>query len=123
MAGLCKSSGFFLILLSLSGCGPRLTDKELLDYASSSYDKGLYDQPPKILGDLRGVDVVVEYKCSDICPNYAVRVIRFELPADKTCDQVGGRYTYFDLPPFSQQPHGGYCVPNVLMDNWDKYVK
>ena len=120
---LCRASALGLILISLTGCGPRLTDEELLHYASSSYDKDLFDQPPKVLGRLRGVDVVVEYKCSDICPNYAVRVIRFELPAGKTCAQVGGRYTHFELPPFSHQPDGGYCVPEVLMDNWDKYVK
>ena len=123
MSNLSRASGFSLILLSLVGCAPRLTDKVLLDYASSDYDKGLYDQPPKVLGRLRGVDVVVEYKCSDICPNYAVRIIRFDLPPGKTCDEAGGRFTYFELPPFSHQPDGGYCVPAVLMDNWARYVK
>lgn len=123
MTNLCKPAGLGLLLISLGGCGARLTDKDVLDYASSGYDKNLYDQPPKILGRLRGMDVVVEYKCSDICPNYAVRVIRFELPDGKTCDEAGGRYTHFELPPFSVQPDGGYCVPSVLLDNWEQYIK
>jgi hypothetical protein len=123
MTNLCKLAGLSLMLISLSGCGPRLTDRDVLNYASSSYDKNLYRQPPKVLGRLRGVDVVVEYKCSDICPNYAVRVIRFELPQGKTCDEAGGRYKKFELPPFSMQPDGGYCVPAVLVDNWARYVK
>jgi hypothetical protein len=123
MTNLCKLVGLSLMLISLPGCGPRLTDRDVLNYASSSYDKNLYRQPPKVLGRLRGVDVVVEYKCSDICPNYTVRVIRFELPQGKTCDEAGGRYKKFELPPFSMQPDGGYCVPAVLVDNWARYVE
>jgi hypothetical protein len=111
------------MLVGLAGCGRHLTDSEVLSYASTSYDKRLYNQPPKILGSLRGFDVVVEYKCSDICPNYTVRVIRFELPGGSSCNEAGGRYTHFELPPFSMQPDDGYCVPAVLLDNWDRYVK
>ncbi|WP_282277590.1 hypothetical protein [Stenotrophomonas sp. PS02297] len=118
-----KGVGLGLTLVGLAGCGPRLTDSGVLNYASTGYDKRLYDQPPKILGSLRGVDVVVEYKCSDICPNHTVRIIRFELPNGMNCNEAGGRYTYFELPPFSMQPEGGYCVPAVLLDNWDQYVK
>ena len=123
MMHIYKCVGLGLMLVGLAGCGPRLTDGEVLNYASTGYDKKLYDQPPKILGSLRGYEVVVEYKCSDICPNYTVRVIRFELPDGGSCNEAGGRYTYFELPPFSVQPEGGYCVPAVLLDNWDRYVK
>lgn len=120
---ICEALGLALMLVFLAGCGRRLTDRDVLNYASSGYDKSLYDQSPEILGSLRGFDVVVEYKCSDICPDYTVRVIRFELPDGKTCDEAGGRYKYFDLPPFSAQPKGGYCIPAVLLDNWGQYVK
>jgi hypothetical protein len=113
-------------LFLLTSCAKEYTQQELLIYASQQYDKDIFrDTVGQVvpLGKLGQANVVVEYKCSDICPMYTVRVIRFDLPPGLTCKEAGGRYTYFDLPPFSQQPHGGYCVPAVLMDNWDRYVK
>ena len=115
-----------IALLLQTSCAKQYTEQELLAYASQQYDKDIFRETTgKVvpLGKLGRVDVVVEYRCSDICPMYTVRVIRFDLPPGLTCKEAGGRYTYFDLPPFSSQPDGGYCVPAILMDNWDRYVK
>ena len=123
-----RVSGAVLVLALLlqTACTKQFTEEELLTYASQEYDKGIYrDTRGEVvpLGRLGRADLVIEYKCSDICPMYTVRVIRFALPPGMTCDEAGGQYRNFDLPPLSKQPGVGYCVPKVLIDNWDQYVK
>jgi hypothetical protein len=56
-----------------------ISDAWLLEYASRSYDKSDMMNKRVALGLNHGVDVIVTFPRSDICPQYTVRVIRYDL--------------------------------------------
>ena len=60
-----------------------LSEEALLAYASASFDR--VDKAIVSLGELRGTPIIEEFICSVVCPDYTVRVIRYELKKDQTC--------------------------------------
>lgn len=112
--------------LSVLGCGVpgsdkakggnQLTEVQLLEYASAPFEKEL-DQRPVQLGSLDGAPVVVEYVCSDVCPNYTVRIIHFSLPQNVSCASVDGVMKSMDVPVGIGSEPQEFCFPKVLASN------
>lgn len=116
------------LLAAVAGCkaeapNTSISDKELLDYASQRYDKGRFKEPSFTLGQLNGVEVVVEYICSDVCPAYTIRIIHFTVPVKATCESVGGVEKAVTVPMGIALARRIYCFPRVLTENWEKYIK
>jgi 5,10-methylene-tetrahydrofolate dehydrogenase/methenyl tetrahydrofolate cyclohydrolase len=72
---------------------------------------------------LDGTPVIAEFICSDVCPDYTVRVIRYELKKDQTCSRVGGVEKALRIPVGIAATDKKFCFPKVLVNNWDKYQK
>jgi len=98
-------------------CGPRLlTDSDLVEYAAARYDPGKMEGKHLALGVHRGVPVVVDFPCSDVCPAYTTRIIHYDLEPDATCTDRGGVVVRIGTPVgigFLPVP---YCVPRVVAD-------
>lgn len=67
----------------------RLTDAQLLRYAASPFDKRKRMFTREIVGLHRGIPVVADYPCGDVCPAYTRRIVRYDLPLE-TCAARGG---------------------------------
>jgi hypothetical protein len=67
----------------------RLSDAQLVRYAASPFDKRKRMFSREVVGLHRGILVVADYPCGDVCPAYTRRIIRYDVPlAD--CARRGG---------------------------------
>ena len=111
-----------LIMATLTACGAReLSDADVLEYASSTYDKRAMQGRTLVLGRHRGVEVLVEFPCADLCPAYTTRVVRYALPAGTECAAQGGVEKLISVPEGIGRKERSYCVPAVLAANWERY--
>jgi len=86
------------MILALAGGGApaeaaskprRLSDAQLVRYAAAPFDKRQRMFTREVVGLHRGILVVADYHCGDVCPAYTRRVIRYDVPlAD--CARRGG---------------------------------
>src|SRR5262249_33956082 len=117
-AGLCVGA------FALEEPSRPITDSALLSYASTPYDKYLFLLKRRVLlGLLNGTPVVVDFICSDVCPDYTVRVIHFELGKDQDCAAAGGIEKTIRVPVSIAKMDRVFCFPKVLVDNWETYQK
>ena len=66
---------------------------------------------PQTLGSHRGVPVIVSYTCSDVCPDYTKRIVRYNLPPDEECTRVGGIARNIVVPSGIGTGLRRYCIP------------
>ena len=112
--------------LWLSGCNgssASLTDEQLLEYASEPFDKNLWMQPPIKLGSHNGADVIAEHLCSDVCPNYTIRIMHYSLPQNGSCESVYGIRKEMDVPEGIGSMQREFCFPSILVLNWNRYCQ
>jgi hypothetical protein len=106
------------LIAGLITCGPGdlrvLSDQDLLDYAASSYDVATIQSMHVRLGVHRGTLVVVDFICSDVCPDYTRRVIHYDLKPDQACTSKGGVVEQIAVIFLADNPYRAYCVPPVL---------
>ena len=98
-----------------------LSEETLLAYASAPFDR--VDKHIVSLGQLNGTPVIAEFICSDLCPDYTVRVIRYELKEDQTCGGSGGVEKALRIPVGIGATDKTFCFPKVLVTNWRKYQR
>jgi hypothetical protein len=113
-----------VLLLALGACSqPELAadDRRLLDYASRSYDKREMMNTKVSLGVHNGAPVIAEFPCSDICPDYTVRIIHYSLAEGQSCSQVSGVEKSVLVPAGVGRTERSYCFPAILAANWRKY--
>jgi len=99
-----------------------VSDAALLEYASRGYDKRENMNKRVILGRNHGIQVIADFPCSDLCPNYTVRVIHYEVPLSG-CSDAGGVEKAILVPMGIAAMSEHFCFPKVLTDNWGKYVR
>ena len=102
-----------------SACGERpapslkLTDADLLAYASAEFDKRamMFKRVP--LGRHRGLAVVAIHPCGDVCPVYTRRIVHYDVPlAD--CERRGGIVREQLVPRGPAVARQPFCLPAVL---------
>jgi hypothetical protein len=91
-----------------------LTDAALVAYAAAPFDKAAMMERRVELGRHRGVPVVAEFPCSDICPAYTVRIIHYAVPPGAPCDAAGGVTETRQVPFSIATREEAFCVPKVL---------
>ena len=104
--------------LTASACladAPRtLSDADLTVYAHQPYDKRAMMGQTVTLGRHQGVTVVVEFPCSDVCPDYTTQIIHYDVAPGAACEVAGG-VTQTRMVPYSiaviEKP---FCIPKVL---------
>jgi hypothetical protein len=58
--------------------------------------------------------VVVDYPCADVCPDYTVRIIHYDVAPGHDCDQIGGKTVVRAVPFAIAARVEPFCVPAVL---------
>lgn len=91
-----------------------LSDADLIAFRQSRYDQADKMFKHEVLGIHNGVRVLVDYPCSDLCPDYTTRIIHYDKPQTKSCAQIGGVLVMLDVPRGIGMDREQFCVPKVL---------
>ena len=98
-----------------------LTDADLIRAAEQKESSPTEGAQQRIIGVHNGIEVVKSFQCSDLCPQNTLRVIYYDVPADATCESVGG-VSKTILVPFAIGVRAKeYCFPKVIADYWERY--
>ncbi|HEX3405713.1 MAG TPA: hypothetical protein VHS81_00625, partial [Caulobacteraceae bacterium] len=68
----------------------QLTDADLTAYAAKPFDKAAMMFKRVALGLHHGALVVADFPCGDVCPNYTVRIIHYDVSPGPACARLGG---------------------------------
>ena len=92
-------------------------------WAARPWDKAALMNTTVELGRYRGVPVVAEHPCSDVCPQYTVRIIHFLLPPGASCADAGGVEKEVLVPVAITVMSKTFCVPEPLVASGAYYAK
>jgi hypothetical protein len=92
-----------------------LSDRQLLEYANSSFNSSEMMFKDFILGYHKGVPVEVSFPCSDVCPQYTMRIIRYNVSLSD-CVSVGGEVKAIYVPIAIGVLPKEFCFPKVIVD-------
>ena len=115
------------LLLSLSACvslptnEDTLTDADLIRAAEQKESSPTEGAQRRIIGVHNGIEVVKSFQCSDLCPQNTLRVIYYDVPADATCESVGGVSKSILVPFAISVKAKVYCFPKAIADYWESY--
>jgi len=89
-------------------------DAALIDFVRQRFDP-MSDESrwQRTLGTHRGVPVIVSYTCSDLCPDYTKRIVRYNLPPGEECTRAGGISQEILVPMGIGTGRRRYCIPAV----------
>ncbi len=121
-AAACLLVPFIFGVRAQSGVKDTVSDAQLLQYATQEYDKREMMFKRVVLGINHGAEVVAKFPCGDICPNYTVRAIYYEVPPSR-CSEVGGVQRELRIAQGPALHDESFCFPKVLSDNWDSYQR
>ena len=112
------------LLLSLSACvspptnEDTLTDADLIRAAEQKESAPTEGAQQWVIGYHHGIAVVKSFQCSDLCPQNTLRVIYYDVPADATCESVGGVTKSILVPIAITVMPKDYCFPKVIAKYW-----
>ena len=84
-------------------------------YTSKPWDKATLMHTTVDVGTYKGVPVVAEFPCSDVCPQYTKRIIHYRLPAGASCAGVGGVEKEVLVPIAITVRMKTFCIPEPLV--------
>ena len=93
-----------------------LTDDAIAAYAARSFDKAVMMNRQERLGVHHGAVVMADFPCSDVCPNYTVRIIHYLVGTEPECAAIGGVEETKLVPSGIESVPTRFCVPKVLAD-------
>ena len=106
----------FAAVAVADGAARHLTDADLVAYAARPFDKGAMMFHHVALGLHHGAPVVADFPCGDLCPDYTVRVIHYDVPPGPACARIGGVTQIRMIPLGIAMSEQHYCVPAVLAE-------
>jgi hypothetical protein len=92
-------------------------------WAGQPWDKAALMNTTVALGRYRNVPVVAEFPCSDVCPQYTVRIIHYQLPPEASCASVGGVEKEVLVPIAITVRPKTFCIPQPLVASGQYYAK
>lgn len=102
-------------LLSTADRFAPIDDAALVAAAKTPFDPKSDERKWRLaVGLHRGVPVVASHVCSDICPDYTKRIIRYNVRAGADCDRVGGVSMDIIVPKGIGAGPRRYCIPAVI---------
>ena len=93
-----------------------LSDRDLAHYASGDFNKAAMMNRQVRLGVHHGAVVMADFPCSDVCPNYTVRIIHYLVEGQADCAAVGGVEETKLVPSGIESVPTRFCVPKVIAD-------
>lgn len=108
---------FVVTAVALAGwanaSGDVLSDADLV--ARASVVMSVKEAPPdRVLGTYRGVPVMVDVRCGDVCPQYTVRFIHYAIGPGPDCNRLGGDTVGISVPVGITTMSQDFCIPHVL---------
>ena len=106
-----------LLLLAAvaSAAQPRpISDARIAAIAARPFDQRAMMFHHDVLGLNRGMRVLADYPCSDVCPDATVRIIHYDRPPGRGCEAAGGVTASRMVPVSITVQRVDYCVPAVL---------
>lgn len=94
-----------------------LSDDALVKYAKPLHGSRDFAAYPKsgVIGVHHGTNVVVEVRCSDVCPDYTRLVIHYDAAPGPDCRAAGGREADVLMPFAIAVRNEKFCVPAILV--------
>jgi hypothetical protein len=117
MRSVCACALFVVLVAgpALAGAPVRqLTDAALTAYAAKPFDKAEMMFKHVALGLHHGALVVADFPCGDVCPNYTVRIIHYDVAPGLACARLGGVTEAHSVPVSIAVTSQNFCVPAVL---------
>lgn len=118
-----------VLMLANAGCAVLAGEPGQLDAAAlqanaaKPWDKASLMHTTVPMGSYRGVPVVAEHPCGDVCPQYTVRIIHYQLPAEASCASVGGVEKEMLVPIAITVRMKTFCIPAPLVASGNYYSK
>ena len=116
-------TGMTIGATACAGTPAQMDAAALQAWAGQPWDKAALMHTTVELGRYRGVPVVAEHPCSDVCPQYTVRIIHFRLPPGASCASVGGVEKQVLIPIAIAVMPKTFCVPEPLVASGAYYAK
>ncbi|WGV13251.1 hypothetical protein QJS82_00760 [Psychrobacter maritimus] len=116
-----------LLIASLTACvslptnEDTLTNADLIRAAQQKESAPTEGAQQWVIGVHNGIEVVKSFQCSDLCPQNTLRVIYYDVPADATCESVGGVTKCILVPIAITVMPKKYCFPKAIADYWESY--
>ncbi|MFA6229675.1 MAG: hypothetical protein WC617_05790 [Rhodanobacter sp.] len=123
---LCATSAVTCLSLASAACAgspPSMDTAALKAYAVKPWNKAALMNTTVELGRYRNVPVVAEHPCSDVCPQYTVRIIHYRLPADVSCASIGGVEKEVLVPIAIAVRSKTFCIPKPLAESGQFYSR
>ena len=106
-----------------AGTPAQMDAAALQAWAGQPWDKAALMNTTVELGRYRNVPVVAEFPCSDVCPQYTVRIIHYQLPPEASCASVGGVEKEVLVPIAITVRPKTFCIPEPLVASGQYYTK
>jgi hypothetical protein len=106
-----------------AGTPAQMNAAALQAWASQPWDKAALMHTTVAVGRYNGVPVVAEHPCSDVCPQYTVRIIHYQLPPEASCASVGGVEKEVLVPIAIAVRPKTFCIPEPLVASGRYYAK
>jgi hypothetical protein len=103
-----------MLIIALLAAMPALTDQQLIALATRRYDKRAVMNRREVIGRYHGIEVIAEYPCSDICPDYTARIIRLAVEPGRACAAANGVTAARRVPVGIAAVNRAYCVPKPI---------
>lgn len=120
---LAVGTGLAIGSAACAGSSVQMDVAGLRAYASKPWDKAALMNTTVELGRYRNVPLVAEFPCSDVCPQYTVRIIHYRLPAGARCASVGGVEKDVLVPIAITVRQKTFCIPSPLVASGQYYSK
>jgi hypothetical protein len=130
MRSLISLVGVFAVVAGMAigasacaGTPVQMDTAALQAWAGKPWDKAALMNSTVQVGRYRGVPVVAEFPCSDVCPQYTVRIIHYQLPPQASCASVGGVEKEVLVPIAITVRPKTFCIPEPLVASGQYYAK
>ncbi|MET4568763.1 hypothetical protein [Rhodanobacter soli] len=116
-------AGMAIGATACAGTPAQMDAAALQAWAGKPWDKAALMNTTVELGRYRNVPVVAEFPCSDVCPQYTVRIIHYRLPPEASCATVGGVEKEVLVPIAITVRSKTFCIPEPLVASGQYYAK
>jgi hypothetical protein len=116
-------AGMAIGATACAGTPAQMDAAALQAWAGQPWDKAALMNTSVELGRYRNVPVVAEFPCSDVCPQYTVRIIHYQLPPEASCASVGGVEKEVLVPIAITVRPKTFCIPEPLVASGQYYAK
>jgi hypothetical protein len=116
-------AGMAIGATACAGTPAQMDAAALQAWAGKPWDKAALMNTTVELGRYRNVPVVAEFPCSDVCPQYTVRIIHYQLPPEASCASVGGVEKEVLVPIAITVRPKTFCIPEPLVASGQYYAR